>query len=66
MAGSEELSENFVAEMARMAGIELTPEQLGRVVAHVRSFASAGAKLRALDLAGIEPALVFRPAQDVG
>ena len=31
-----------------------------------RSFASAGAKLRALDLAGIEPALVFRPAQDAG
>ncbi|MCH7552942.1 MAG: hypothetical protein IIC82_02960 [Chloroflexi bacterium] len=66
MAGSEELSENFVAEMARVAGIELTPEQLGRVVTHARSFASAGAKLRALDLAGIEPALVFRPAQDAG
>ena len=66
MASSGELSENFVAEMARVAGIELTAEQLERVVAQARSFASSGAKLRALDLAGIEPALAFRPAQDAG
>lgn len=49
--------------LARLGGIEATPEHLAAIGAAVEGFYASVARLRELDLHEVGPALVFRARQ---
>lgn len=49
--------------LARLGGIEATPEHLASIGPAINGFFASVARLRDLDLRGVEPAVIFRARQ---
>ncbi len=58
---SRRLSRQTVIEVARLAGLEPTAEQLDKLDPDIEALAKSVAALEAVDLGETEPAFVFRP-----
>ena len=58
------MSKEALSALAQSTGLNISDDVLDELLPRLRRFAEAAAELDALDLEGVEPAIVFIPESD--